>query len=374
MFRVLLIDDEELALVSLRYSLPWEEYGFTDILTTSDPLQALQYLKEKSIDAAFIDIRMPQMSGLELIDAARNSGCKTSFVIVSGYSDFHYAKEALHLGALEYCLKPISAEDTIPVLKKVADHVLQQRYLQDPEVIAELAHSLSACEAFLGRFSSETSEQISLAYVRSADLLSFVKEADSAAPEHCLFISSREAILIFNDIASPKSVESLASSAFMIICTVSDDAESFQSALKHILIEKSSNESKDSGLILLPQVSPEMAKYFSGLLNYIDSHYSEKLTLSDLASQFGINYTYLSRLFKKSTSKSFSEYLTAVRLAHACSLLTQTRMKITLIADQVGFSDYHYFCNVFKHVYSISPLQYRNNALAENGETTDEQQ
>src|SRR5699024_7758133 len=89
-------------------------------------------------------------------------------------------------------------------------------------------------------------------------------------------------------------------------------------------------------------------------------HYTEKISLRHLSKEFGVNYTYLSQLFKKTTGKSFSEYLTEIRLSHACHLLKDTELKITLISERVGFNDYHYFCNVFKHEYTVSPLQYRN--------------
>lgn len=106
MFRVLLVDDEELALISLQYSFPWKEYGFTELLTTTDSGEAMSLLEERYMDAAFVDIRMPGINGLELLKLAQERGLDTVFVIVSGYSDFAYAKTAIGYGVLDYCLKP----------------------------------------------------------------------------------------------------------------------------------------------------------------------------------------------------------------------------------------------------------------------------
>ena len=60
LFRVLLVDDEKLALASLKFAFPWAEYGFTEILATTNPAEALSLLQKERIDAAFVDIRMPK--------------------------------------------------------------------------------------------------------------------------------------------------------------------------------------------------------------------------------------------------------------------------------------------------------------------------
>ena len=87
-FRVLLVDDEELMLVTMRCAIAWQKYGFTNITAVSDPQKALRLLQEEHFDAAMVDIRMPGMNGLEMIEAAQKYGVSTGFVIVSGYADF----------------------------------------------------------------------------------------------------------------------------------------------------------------------------------------------------------------------------------------------------------------------------------------------
>lgn len=370
MYRVLLVDDEEFALVSLRCSLPWEKYGFTDIITTTDPQWALTCLKEQQIDAAFVDIRMPGISGLELISAAKQNNISTFFVIVSGYSDFSYAKEAMQLGALDYCLKPITAEDATPMLERLAARALPQRLSRDPELVSALLLDRSACEAWLKPFlAKHPCERLTALYVRSQELMDFLPCADDFSPNQVLFYSPQEALLIWDPDGQHKEdeyfafLERFTPFALMISCSFEPTAEAFQSAISRLLMEANNRGEKEARLVLLSTGSPEMAKYFAGLLAYIEEHYNEKLTLADLSHRFGINYSYLSQLFKKHTKKSFSEYLTSLRLSHACQLLTETKMRISRISEQVGFSDYHYFCNVFKRTFTVSPMQFRNQAL-----------
>lgn len=368
MFKVLLVDDEELALISLRYSFPWNEYGFTEILTATDPQEALHLLTKRHIDAAFVDIRMPGLTGLELIAQARQAKVSTCFVIVSGYSDFSYLKEAMQLDTLDYCLKPVSSEDMAPTLEKVSGRVLKMRLAQDPGRFQALSQDISLCGRYLEDLLAGQAdcESLTLLYVRAENPLPLLKEADRLSLKGVLFPGSQEALLLWDRPIEASRLEAVLApflpSCLMLLDYAKPRADAVIPALKRLRTECHNREKDDIGLIQLPAVSTEMADYFPQMLSYLETHYAEKLTLQDLSRKFGVNYTYLSQIFKKSTGQSFSEYLTGLRLAHACSLLEETEQKISLVAEQTGFSDYHYFCNVFKHAYSMSPLQYRNSA------------
>ena len=116
-FRVLLVDDEKMALVSTRHSFDWEKYGFFDVRETENPLKALEMLETQRFDAVFVDIRMPEVSGLELME--RMQGTQSEFIVLTGYSDFEYARAAIKLRAFDYCLKPVQPEESAPLLSKL---------------------------------------------------------------------------------------------------------------------------------------------------------------------------------------------------------------------------------------------------------------
>jgi len=122
-YSVLLVDDEPRALSGIRRTFPWEPHGFRVALETTDPAEALRALRRGGFDLAFVDIRMPEMSGLELIRAARTEGLRTEFVLVSGYAEFEFARDALRQGVLDYCLKPIKAEAAEDILRKAAERL-----------------------------------------------------------------------------------------------------------------------------------------------------------------------------------------------------------------------------------------------------------
>ncbi len=366
--RVLLVDDEELALVALKHSVQWKQYGFTDIISVKDPLQALDYLKNIRIDAVFVDIRMPGMSGLELISRANSLHVDVYFVIVSGYSDFTYAKEALRLGALDYCLKPIDPEEITPIMEKLSDCIRRRHLALDPDYASSLLTDLTQCENYLRDLYGQQTmpKALTLVQLRSEQLLSLLSFPFVSYPPDFLFFNASEILLIWKDVIEETKLnnyfQSCCRSSLMIATYISQcNALNFQTALKRLRKESHNRISQEeTGLRVLPSINTEMTEYIYNILNFMNTHYTEKISLRHLSKEFGVNYTYLSQLFKKTTGKSFSEYLTEIRLSHACHLLKDTELKITLISERVGFNDYHYFCNVFKHEYTVSPLQYRN--------------
>lgn len=371
MFNILLVDDEELALTTLRYALPYKEYGITDIHCTTSSLDALELLQKQRFDACFVDIRMPGMNGLDLIEAAQQYNSETVFVIVSGYSDFSYAKKALQFGVLDYCLKPIAPEDCIPVLEKLSNCIVASRLKHDPLYISKLLTEETFCKKFLSRLVLKSAEckELTLLLVRSNNLFTALKQLDTLFPAKVLFLAKDAAILIWTEFLDSVRFDFLSKDylpdVLLIYSTTTPSIESFQSAFKILQTQYHSQGSNKVGIIKTPTVHEETSAYFSNILSFIETNYASHLTLQDIAFKFAINYSYLSQLFTKILKKSFAEYLTNIRLTHACELLSNTDTRITTIAESVGFNDYHYFCNLFKRYYSMTPMQYRNTSRKE---------
>ena len=98
---------------------------------------------------------------------------------------------------------------------------------------------------------------------------------------------------------------------------------------------------------------------FRHLLDYINQHYTESLSLSTLATEYYLNFSYASSLFKKTTGQTFSEYLTELRMKRAKDLLADPAMSISEVGTQCGYEDSYYFSKVFKKWYGVTPSAYR---------------
>lgn len=99
------------------------------------------------------------------------------------------------------------------------------------------------------------------------------------------------------------------------------------------------------------------------ILQYIDEHYQEPLTQSDIATRFYFTPQYFSRYFKQCTGMTFSEHLTGRRIHSARQELLHTDKLVAEIAFSNGFSDERSFINAFKKMYQITPHQYRKNLI-----------
>ncbi|WP_186445877.1 AraC family transcriptional regulator [Paenibacillus cremeus] len=110
-------------------------------------------------------------------------------------------------------------------------------------------------------------------------------------------------------------------------------------------------------------VSSEGAAHFSHVLHYVDRHYGDDLTLSDLAERCQWSERHLQRLFKQHTGQTFRSYLQNVRIHHSCHALRTTQHKISSIAISVGYKDIDSFIGVFKRIVGVSPQTYRRQFL-----------
>lgn len=237
MYKVIIIDDEPWTIIDIEQTFAWNDMGFEIIGSFRTPLKALPYIIANKPDLVITDIRMPGMTGLELMKKVREQHVNCEFIIVSGYSEFAYAQEAIAYGVAGYCLKPLNPTDTALCLKRA-------------------------------------------------------KEA----------LDKRD--------APPRPISDIDNS-------------------------------------------------FEPILNYMNTHFSEKLTLKSLASVFNMNPNYCCALFTKYLGKTFSQYLTELRITEAQTLLKTTFYSLEEIAELIGYNDYSYFSKVFKKQCTYSPKEYR---------------
>ena len=123
MFRVLIVDDEPGALKSLKYMLDWNEYGYIITGEAANGKQALELLKNERFQLVITDIRMPGMSGLELIRCIRDISEDVPIIVMSGYEEFEYVKECLKHGVKDYLLKPVDQENLSGLLVRIKEEL-----------------------------------------------------------------------------------------------------------------------------------------------------------------------------------------------------------------------------------------------------------
>lgn len=126
MLKLMIIDDEEIILKGLQRMVRAAQTPFTEVVGVSDAFEALQLMDTFCPDLVLTDIQMPEMNGLELISnaAAKAVG---HFVIITGYDDFEYARQALRMQIDDYLLKPVDQKELSALLQRIATQIMEKR-------------------------------------------------------------------------------------------------------------------------------------------------------------------------------------------------------------------------------------------------------
>jgi two-component system, response regulator YesN len=397
MFKVLIADDEPKIRRGLQNAFNWEDMNMLVVGTAKDGEEALQMVREKQPDICLVDICMPRLSGLDMIEKIREEIPGIVMIVVTGHNEFQFAHKALKLQVFEYILKPVCEDELLRVLIK-AKVELEERDNNEKrlEIINEkLQKSLPILKHVFIRDwlnGSITKDEIEdnlqfhdMKFERNIGIVLLkTNVADlgykpGLEEERQLFLSAIQDIFEEQLIdLNPYVITRDENENLVAICSIINDItwsnllylveakvdkrlghkvtlykRIVESGIEGINIEYE-NIKKD--LYNEKQCLPVVKK----IKSYIEENYANpNFQLQDVAENMGMSLAYLSKLFKHEVGISFVEYLTKHRINKAIYLLKDPLVKIYEVADKVGYSSQHYFCEVFKKVLNVSPSEYR---------------
>lgn len=135
---LLIVDDGQYVVEYLKHLLNWAKFGVHRIETTTNPTEARMLLDSDRFDIMITDIRMPEISGIDLLEHIHKRGLKTKVIFLSGYSQFDYAQKAIRFGALDYLLKPVDKDDMDKAMCQAVKSIGEKR--------SEPQYDLARCE------------------------------------------------------------------------------------------------------------------------------------------------------------------------------------------------------------------------------------
>ena len=510
MYHVLLADDEARIRQGLRNIVDWEELGFTIVGETSDGEETAAFLCREKPDVVLLDITMPKLSGLEVLQKAKEGGFTGKAIIVSGYSDFKFAQEAIRLGVENYLTKPIDETELEQILRKLQKDLTEETRKKATEVhyfararktilrdlflspnniaLLELidvnsspvpyqvvlyekyapqqgAASLSFEKLLhlpnkgMHAFDTLTIENTEAVLLKGEKALtafrhfvaSYQQQRDFSMPTplDAVFLTYGRPVSSLTDVhISYRQAQALLQRKFFLpqgvhLLGFDQEAplsapaplepgmlhtwgETFLSCLQsfnrtrlaadlQVLEEDLRNRSSSVSEILYfltdlyLHIKEQILRLYGGntfsfptnswamefiqsrtylyeimrfffeqfelimrsigtyskesviddILHYIDHNYMKNLKLENLAPLFGYNCSYLGKLLKQKTGRSFNTYLDEVRIRISKDLLKTSDMKVYEIAEAVGYSNVDYFSLKFKKSMQCSPLEYR---------------
>lgn len=127
MFKVLIVEDEEMLRKGLRYTFDWNAADCIVVGEAYNGQDGIDKIKNLDPDIVIVDINMPIMDGITMIKNTREEYIYSA-IVLSGYDEFKFAKQAIHLGVMEYLLKPVDNDQLIDALEKAKSQVNLKKY------------------------------------------------------------------------------------------------------------------------------------------------------------------------------------------------------------------------------------------------------
>ncbi|MDR1665078.1 MAG: response regulator [Clostridiales bacterium] len=147
MYKLLIIDDEPVILRGMTKILDWSALGCEEILLAGGIKEAREQVLLKKPALCICDVRLGEDKGYDLIRSLRGLGFSPHFIMISGYSDFEYAREALRAGALDYLVKPIETDKLRDVVEKIVREKIGDVFVgAKPESQLDPVLSVHLCE------------------------------------------------------------------------------------------------------------------------------------------------------------------------------------------------------------------------------------
>lgn len=248
---LLVVDDEPRSREGIKKTILKESLEQYEVLTAPNAKEALETMDGEKVNVLITDIKMPEMTGLDLLRKLKEKAKDPVVIVISAYSEFDYAHQALELGVVNYLLKPIPKKKLMEAVEKA----------------------------------------------------------------------------------------------------IAMDEEKTKKGLINKIV--------DDTLLQANENTP-LNKSIQEVMDYVEQHFHEDISLKGIAEIVHLNASYLSSLFKEELNMTFSEYLTRRRVQEAKRLLMQTDLTINEIAEKVGYQTAKYFIKIFKQYENTTPNGYRN--------------
>ncbi len=135
MFKIIVADDEIIFREYLKTLIDWAQYGFEICYEARNGMEAFEMIKQYEPDIALVDINMPYLDGLSLVEKINESGDKPYIVLITGHSEFEYARRAVKLDVSDYILKPFDRDELLMTLLKIKGKLLKQQTDRNAEKV-----------------------------------------------------------------------------------------------------------------------------------------------------------------------------------------------------------------------------------------------
>ena len=408
---ILLVDDDKIIRMGLAKMI---KRLFEDkhevIYNFQNGAVAFDYIKKNKVDLVITDIKMPVMTGNELIEKAVNElKNPLMFIVLSGYDEFTYVRDTMKLGAFNYLLKPLKQDELKKVIEevelKIKENSKKEKILNKSieilrkdffkNILFSTSDNLKINKSLLENIQMDENKKYKLLILdrnktieNQKDLvITFLKELIEKFSNlnYLTFKVEKNIYIIFYFESTSEDITNNLCKALnekakiflesnlnvyifeetMDISKLREQVKNFKKICNNIV---NNREYKIYNLSLNKEFMNTLEKNdlqtnltaIKLAKEYIIKNFNKNITLKEVADSVFLSQNYLSELFKKELNEGFYDFLSNYRINVSKQLLLTTNLKVYEIAERVGYNDSISFGRAFKKITGTTPNGFRN--------------
>lgn len=330
MLKMIIVDDEKIIRETIYSIIDWTALGIEVVGVCKDGIEAFDAIVDEYPDIVMTDIKMPGISGLELIAKVQEAELAIEFVILSGYGEFEFAQTAMKYGVKHYLLKPTNEKEIIQVMQACTVTCQEKMAARVDSLMEELFTTEERAEKKTQRkFFTQLSNQSDVSRAKTQ----MIKMLMEAAKKDIYALNKVQMTEDIVEIDACEDMDALVPCAEKIMTRI------FSAAPQHKYID-----------------------CVEKVLEYVEEHLSDSnLSLKWISENvLFMNADYVSKQFVRQTGSKFSSFLMELRIQQAKKLLLDKNLDSPYeVAEKVGFGNNpQYFSQIFKKYTKMSPSAY----------------
>ncbi len=391
MYTLILVDDEPFTLNYLSSLIDWQSYNFELVQTFTDGQAAIDFIEQNHPDLVITDIKMPNVSGIDIAKYCFEYSAQSRVVFISAYKDFEYAQKALSYRVSEYIEKPLKKQKITDILKSFSfssnsvfaianneEDKLQWLFADLIYGVIKNENELASKFSESGLNSDDIYKPCAIFNLHIADFGNYIKTVwryntdnlyraisyviTSVNREYRFYIvrHSYNNIEIIAVSMLDKNDEAILSD--LIFNCIAELLELFKLDCKitnTIYYDKITDIINKAALLAIDDFT-HSNKIVNSVYEYIQDNYTKSISSKDAANHVMLSNAYFCSFYKKHAGETFIDTLNKYRIKKASEiLLSDESIKPSAMYKMVGFFNQGYFYKTFKQYTGLTPAEFK---------------
>lgn len=351
MIKAIIIDDEMWSRNIIRSFGNWDKLGIEIVGEAEDGEKGLLLINNIKPDIIITDMNMPNIDGVSLLKILLEKAIEAKIIVISGYDDFEYMKQAIRSKAYEYILKPIEASELNHVLSTCVQEICLDRKTDTTLIYERVEKEVLDYLVCKRKVLNEYIDEKDITKIKNVleDIQVYLMAINEDTKIITRLVDDNLVGLIQENIILPVGNDD------NILKTYRELRKAVENGLTlELYFEKLSNLFSEAIAFHYQKIMAESKPIVVLAKEYADKMYKENISLEKIANHFFTSKEYLSGAFKTKYGINISQYILSLKMVEAKKLLEEGVNPI-LISERLGYQDVNYFYKVFKKYYGCTP-------------------